>query len=140
MSAADTLLARLAGVKSTGKNRWMARCPAHEDSSPSLSIRATEDGRVLVHDFGGCEVDSVLQALNLTLSDLFEVPLGHHFAPVSHSGFTARELLTSIAHETFVARLILEAAKHSLLSEEANIRLDRALALIARACDLSYEG
>jgi hypothetical protein len=127
------VLPRLAQVKQSGKNRWMACCPAHEDSSPSLSIRATEDGRVLLHDFGGCSVEEVLDALNLTMSDLFEGPLGHHFEPVYGGRFTANELLSSLAHETFVARLILEESKESQLSKIAMDRLDRALALIGKA-------
>jgi hypothetical protein len=133
MSALEALLPRLERVKQTGKNKWMACCPAHEDSTPSLSIRSTDDGRVLIHDFGGCSTESVLDALNLTMSDLFEGPLGHHFAPIYGGRFTANELLASIAHETFVARLILEDAKDSVLSTEAMARLDRALVLIGKA-------
>ena len=41
----DTLLSRLDMVKSAGNDRWYARCPAHQDKSPSLSIRDTEIGR-----------------------------------------------------------------------------------------------
>jgi len=34
---ADILLARLDGVKRTGPDRWIARCPAHDDKRPSLA-------------------------------------------------------------------------------------------------------
>lgn len=47
----------------------MARCVAHEDRAPSLSIRE-RDGKVLVHCFSGCETKDVLAALNLTWKDL----------------------------------------------------------------------
>ena len=67
---ADMLLARLDKVKSTGPGRWIARCPAHEDRSPSLSIREIDDGRILVHDFAGCDVESVVAAVGLTLEAL----------------------------------------------------------------------
>ena len=40
----------------------MARCPAHEDKNPSLSLR-DGDGKVLVHCFGGCPQDAVIAAL-----------------------------------------------------------------------------
>ena len=43
-------------------NGYIARCPAHADRSPSLSIRDA-DGRVLVHCFGGCTQDDVIEAL-----------------------------------------------------------------------------
>jgi hypothetical protein len=44
-------------------NCWMARCPAHEDSTPSLSIKETRDGRLLVHCHAGCEQTAVISAL-----------------------------------------------------------------------------
>lgn len=57
---------------------WMARCPAHEDRRPSLSVSAGEDGRALVHCHAGCPALSVCSALGLTLGDLMvadEMPL-----------------------------------------------------------------
>ncbi len=41
---------------------WVCRCPAHEDRSPSLSIREV-DGKVLVHCFTGCPQENVIEAL-----------------------------------------------------------------------------
>jgi CHC2 zinc finger len=41
---------------------WMARCPAHRDRSPSLSIRES-DGRLLIHCFAGCTQEDVIVAL-----------------------------------------------------------------------------
>lgn len=65
------LLTRLDGVRQTGQGRWIARCPAHQDRSPSLSIKEGTDSRVLVHCFSGCAVEDVLAAVGLTFSDLF---------------------------------------------------------------------
>jgi hypothetical protein len=65
------LLNRLEGVRRTGPGRWIAKCPAHEDRTPSLSIKLADDGRVLVHDFGGCSVEDVLAAVGLEVKDLF---------------------------------------------------------------------
>ena len=67
---ADKLLSRLEGVRSTGKDKWLARCPAHDDHSPSLNIREVDD-RVLIHCFAGCSVYEVVSAVGLELSDLF---------------------------------------------------------------------
>ena len=50
---------------------YVARCPAHRDHRPSLSIRPGSDGRVLVHYWAGCQTLAVLGALGLTWSDLF---------------------------------------------------------------------
>jgi hypothetical protein len=79
MSAA-ALLSRLKGVRSTGDGRWLARCPAHADRTPSLSIRELDDSRVLVHDFAGCSVEEVLGAVGLEFDALFpERPIEHVF-------------------------------------------------------------
>lgn len=48
-----------------------ARCPAHEDKRPSLSIREGRDGRILLHCFAGCSSGEVVAALGLTWGDLF---------------------------------------------------------------------
>jgi putative DNA primase/helicase len=42
---------------------WMACCPAHDDTTPSLSIDETSAGRVLVNCFAGCSQASVIAAL-----------------------------------------------------------------------------
>jgi putative DNA primase/helicase len=41
---------------------WIARCPAHDDREPSLSIRDV-DGKVLVHCHAGCHQRAVIEAL-----------------------------------------------------------------------------
>lgn len=64
------LLARLEGVRPSG-GQWIARCPAHEDRSPSLSV-AAEGDRLLVHCYAGCRAEDVMGALGLGLSDLWE--------------------------------------------------------------------
>jgi putative DNA primase/helicase len=65
----EALLARLDRVRRSGDG-WMARCPAHEDTTPSLSLAVGESGRPLVHCFAGCTPDAILRALGLTTADL----------------------------------------------------------------------
>lgn len=43
-------------------NRWMARCPAHDDRTPSLSIKE-HNGRIWLHCFAGCAYADVVAAL-----------------------------------------------------------------------------
>jgi hypothetical protein len=57
-------------AKRSGKG-WRAKCPAHEDHEPSLSISEGADGRALLKCFGGCSTENVLVALGLTPCDLF---------------------------------------------------------------------
>jgi putative DNA primase/helicase len=42
---------------------WTARCPAHDDRTPSLSIRDGANNKVLVRCHAGCEQKSVIAAL-----------------------------------------------------------------------------
>jgi DNA primase len=74
---AEDLISRLDKVKpSRSKPRhWIARCPAHEDKSPSLAIREMDDGRILLKCFCGCPTSDVLAALGLEFSDLYPEPL-----------------------------------------------------------------
>ena len=70
----DLILSKLNRAKKAGPESWMACCPAHEDKTPSLSISAGDDGRVLLNCFAGCGVEAVLAALGLELSDLYVTP------------------------------------------------------------------
>src|SRR5258708_7376230 len=42
---------------------WIARCPAHDDREPSLSIRDADDSKVLVRCHAGCKQEEVIAAL-----------------------------------------------------------------------------
>ena len=68
---ADALLPRLEAVKETGPGRWSARCPAHDDKHPSLTIKETDDGTLLVRCWAGCPVSDIVAAAGLDLADLF---------------------------------------------------------------------
>jgi len=71
VSAIENMLSRLERVRRVG-NGWMARCPAHEDRSPSLKLAVGEDGRVLVSCKVGCKTEDVLDSLGLAWRDLFD--------------------------------------------------------------------
>jgi hypothetical protein len=62
-AVAETLGGRRVG---TG---WMARCPAHSDRTPSLSIRDAEDGKLLLHCHAGCSHMQVIAALDSRVED-----------------------------------------------------------------------
>lgn len=64
------IIGRLNGVRSHGRGRWTALCPAHEDRSPSLSVQE-RDGVWLIHCFAGCSPGEIVSAIGLSLSDLF---------------------------------------------------------------------
>jgi putative DNA primase/helicase len=58
------LVARALGGRRVGV-AWMARCPAHDDRKPSLSIRDSDDGKVLVRCHAGCDQAQVIEELRL---------------------------------------------------------------------------
>lgn len=78
--AVDRFLERLDRVKRTPSG-WQARCPAHDDRAPSLSVAEGDDGRVLVRCHAGCGLEDVLGALGLEARELFEAS-GDVSAPI----------------------------------------------------------
>lgn len=137
MSAAK-ILDRLEAVKQTGAGRWLARCSAHPDKSPSLTICETDQGMTLIHCFAGCEPGDVLAAVGLTMSDLFPERLPKHSYPASHSSIPARDLLVILDHELTVAALILnDIVTRRTASEPQRQRLCQAAARVAKARDMA---
>ena len=59
---AETIAKALGGHRAG--STWMARCPAHDDSCPSLAISAGTNGKVLVRCHAGCDQRDVIAALS----------------------------------------------------------------------------
>lgn len=66
----DRVLNRVDQPKRTATG-WMARCPGHDDRSPSLTITEGDNGVVLLHDFAGCQLHEIVAGMGLEVSDLF---------------------------------------------------------------------
>jgi putative DNA primase/helicase len=58
---AETIAKTLGGRKAS--SGWVARCPTHDDRTPSLSIQDADSGKVLVHCHAGCDQERVIAAL-----------------------------------------------------------------------------
>ncbi len=97
-----TLLDRLSGVKRTGPGRWLARCPAHDDSRASLSVRELDDRRVLFHCFAGCDAETILAAVGLGWQDILPPRAVDHHRPRERAPFPAVDVLRAIAHESLI--------------------------------------
>lgn len=102
----ELLLSRLRRVRRTGPGRWIASCPTREDRSPSLAVRELEDGRVLLHDFGGDDVESILAAVGMSFSDLFPAKPVQFSKPVRRP-FSPTDVLALVAFESTVAVLVV---------------------------------
>lgn len=102
--SADKLLSRLDKVKRTGADRWIACCPAHDDRNPSMTIRETDDGTVLIKcQSHHCGADDIMTAVGLGLKDLF--PHNPHFRSPMRPGerWIPRDVIHALSHEILVA-------------------------------------
>jgi hypothetical protein len=135
----DAIINRLERVRKVGPDRWMAACPNHTDKHPSLSIRQTGDGTVLIWCFGcGCGGTEVIDALGLTHDELFPPqPIGHKGAirkPVFKS-----EVFDLILFECSIVHLIgCDMHSGKQISERDYQRLSESLAKLERIKEAAY--
>ncbi|MFZ5540876.1 MAG: DNA primase [Pseudomonadota bacterium] len=138
MSSGEALLAKLDGVQGKGP-RWRAICPAHHSKhrTRSLSIYETGDGRLLVHCFAGCDVEAIMRAVGLEMSDLFPARApDDQRQPAVRKPWTAGEIVAALGAELHVAWVLLvDVANHKPLTDadrrRAGEAAKRCAALIA---------
>ena len=136
--SADNLLSHLDGVQRTGANRWIAKCPAHDDRKASLAIRELEDGRVLCHDFAGCEVQHVLAAVGLAFDALYPERALDHRKPRERRPFPVADVLRCIDFEALICVIAaIDMAHGETLPESERERLMTAAARISAAVEAS---
>lgn len=117
----DNILPLLDKVKKAGKG-YQARCPAHDDNGPSLSLREGDDGRVLVHCHAGCTPAAVVAAIGLTMADLFP-PSNTPRRPPPAPGVSRRELQAAAQFErTILFILKSDAARGKPISQHDMLR------------------
>jgi len=73
----ERVLSCIPGARRNARG-WTARCPAHDDRGPSLSIGTGRDDRVLVRCFAGCSTEAIVAALGLTMAALFAPDTRQH--------------------------------------------------------------
>ena len=132
------ILNTLTKVKRTGEGRYIACCPAHDDSSPSLTIRELTDGRVLMHCFGGCDIESILSAMELELADLFPEPLMQRGQP-KRIAFNPSDVLLAVRNESRLSALaIVDILNGKVLSHEQKERLLLSAERLNEAFEVSH--
>jgi len=143
MTAADRLLERLDGVSRVRNNRWRARCPAHDDRIPSLSILELPGDRVLIHCFAQCSAADIVAAVGLELSDLFEPTVGYGQAHRERRPWPASDVLRCIAYEATVAAVgaaMVADAREITPAERARLVMAAArLRAAARIAGVSHD-
>lgn len=122
----EQFLAKLDRAKPIGKNKYLASCPAHPDKSPSLAIKETDDGKILLHCFAGCHVTDIVAAVGLELSDL--MPENPSYKKGNKPPkFNKVELFDRLAFES----LVLGLAIRQILANKQLSESDLARVLLA---------
>ena len=102
----DVVLDRLQphALRSCGRDRWRACCPAHGGSNPTaLSISLGSEDRVLLRCWQGCGATEIAESLGLQLGDLFPVlPRDRHWIPRQRGLIAARQALDVIEFEAML--------------------------------------
>lgn len=125
----ENILQHLDKVKRTGQGRWMACCPAHNDRSPSLSIRELDDGRALIHCFSGCDFLDVLGAVGLSVDVLYPETEIEYGKP-ERRPFPANDILRAILGESTIVYLCAKDVSNGQQLSPGD--LDRLLVAVGR--------
>lgn len=133
----DDVLQRLDKVRRRQPGQWSARCPAHDDKGPSLSIRETPEGSVLMYCFGGCAVADVVAAMGMSMERLFP--------PRERSGkepkrtprlLTAGQALELLYAEAMLVGVAAANVAHGVsLSDEDRARVLKSVGRISTAME-----
>ena len=137
--SAETLMSRLDGARRTGVDRWIAKCPAHDDGRPSLGVRELDDGRVLVHCWAGCAVADVLTSVGIEFGDLFPERATDQRLRRDRRPFNASDVLRCTAYEALIASVAAgNLAQGLTLSEQDRERLTLAASRLQTAAEMSH--
>lgn len=135
--SAHKIVERLDFCKQVREGQWIARCPAHDDKTPSLGIKDAGGGRTLINCHAGCGAIEILQAIGLDFGDLY---------PPTDQHFSARRIK---APTETIDSLVVEIAAHDRrmgkrLSKADTERLREALKRTPKTSDvvteIFYEG
>lgn len=118
---ADLIIERLEHCRATGSNRWIARCPAHKDSSPSLVITQPDNERVLIHCHAGCSAGDILDSIGLDWGALM---------PDSSLSFSATRITRKDA--PIVDEMLVEISQAMLARGERMSEADKQTVLSAK--------
>lgn len=112
-----------------GKGKYQAKCPSHDDGSPSLSIAELNDGRILLHCHGGCDVHSVIDSLGLEMSDLYPQKLDHYASIYQFVNGKPKPDLSNVTEDDLVVEIAeQDRAKGKRLNDQDMARYTKALA------------
>jgi hypothetical protein len=137
MSKLDNFVSRLSKAKRTGKDSWIACCPAHDDKSPSMTIREAEDGKLLIHCFAECSIENIIGALGLGFDDIMPDRVADDYRKARKIPFSPSDVLACVKTDSMMIYLALcDLDKGIELSKDRIINLKKASGRIYSAAEL----
>lgn len=133
----DNFISRLHKPRQTGRDSWIACCPAHADKSPSMTIREVEEGKVLVHCFAGCGIDEIVGAVGISLADLMPERQPDALRRPMSVPFNARDVLACIQSDaTLLCLFISDVTQAKAITPQEAANAYKAAARIVAATRL----
>lgn len=128
------LLSNLDRVTESGEG-WSARCPAHPDNRPSLSVNFDKsDGRFLLNCHRGCKFDDIVHKAGMTMNEMFDTALSTRSAiqpPRRRSGFITRvtESVPGLGDRQAIYTRSANDARVGELAEQLNVSAESLRAI-----------
>ena len=111
----DDLLSRLEGVRRTSDTTAIARCPAHDDRNPSMTLKHADDDRLLMHCKAGCPIEHITGAIGIDLSDLFPAKeYQHHYHKPLSRPFPANDILRCLSQDLYLMEIYSRQMAHGI--------------------------
>lgn len=134
----NEILSKFQRVYKSGNDQWQCLCPVHDDKSPSVGIKYTKDGRILIHCFSGCPTNEILDAVGISFDDLFPDKLENEYKPIKRA-FNPYAVLMSLSNEVLLCTLAaMDLSKGKILNEIDKQRLILAYSRIKEAYELCH--
>jgi putative DNA primase/helicase len=133
VTAAQDMTKQLGGA--WHESHGLARCPAHADQTPSLSIKPGHSA-VLFHCFAGCSQDAIMNALRLgqfstALNDVSELPHNELSRLVASTWAKARPVGATPAERYLASRRIANHATARFIARAVTYENGRRMELPA---------
>ena len=137
MPKLDVLLSRL-NFRRTGKDSYMAKCPAHDDRTASLTIREIDQDHILLKCFAGCETENVLGAIGLSFSDVMPDRVRDELRKPQQIPFNARDVLAALYDQCILVVMYAnDVQKGRILSDDEMLNLCKVVGRIGAAAELA---
>jgi len=133
----NVLLNKLQKVKRTGDGKYMACCPAHQDKTASLVITLSDDNRILINCFAGCDTYSILRSVGLDWDAVMpEKYTGETRKPVKPIIYATEGMQLIRFEAQIITYCAFKLKSNATLSTDDLKRLETAMQRINKAMEL----